>query len=655
MSDLSTRPVRITRYREASPWDSLRFDLLVVAAIILLTFLLYAPSLHYPFVWFDADDLVRSVKYSPAEILAGMPNYPYYRPLIFLFWKLILTTWGPNSAPIFHAYLIGAHILCAVLLFRLVRDLARNQAIAAAAALLFAAYPFSYQALTWSTAQSHPTNLALVLTCAILYLRAREKARSRFLYLAAAACLIAAMLIHESAYVGTMIVLMIEGYLVFERRVPRLSLWPLLYFIVTFGVYAIYRSVTKAQTNEATLQPETGLYLLQGLIYPIAMLLAKICTTFGCESPVWLLPASGVVVLVMILVWRSGRTLMLGLLGLVWFGLEILPVWAGLDYLYIQYAPRLLYSAGAGAAIAIAALLGRRAGIKRQVVAVGLVALVVYQSAQFVIARNPLHADAFRLTDQANQALFAPRQGNAVFVNTPELYTYRDQEFPLGWYGVLVAPWHNRLGVATNLRADNAAWVIDPAQARQVQNRARLKLDFHGQVLSPDQLQTMIVSATQVYRVEALPGDLHLFNIGAIQHNAPEPDSSLAEWADTVRLVTATIESEAGVPVLNLDWWLGGSMEPDVTAFVHVQDANGQVVAQADGDLIGGYVPIGMWQNHDRVRERRPLIMPDDLPRGTYTVVIGLYNRATQQRLAPAQISLPLKDNAIRVGDFDHP
>jgi hypothetical protein len=314
-----------------------------------------------------------------------------------------------------------------------------------------------------------------------------------------------------------------------------------------------------------------------------------------------------------------------------------------------------LYSAGAGAAIALAALLGKKPGVRRQAVAFGLAALVVFQSAQFVIARDPLHTDAFRLTDQANQALFAPRQGTAVFVNTPELYTYRDREFPLGWYGVLVAPWHNRLGVATNLRADNAAWVVDPAQARQVQDQARLSLDFHGQVLPPDQLQTLIVSATQVARVEALRGDLHLFDIGAIQHHTPRPVSAIAEWDDAVQLVTATIESEAGIPVLSLDWWMGSSIEPDVTVFVHVQDAAGQVVAQADGDLIGGYVPIGAWQNTDRVRERRPLLMPDNLPGGTYTVIIGLYHRATQQRLAPAQISLPVNDNAISVGKFDRP
>src|SRR5512147_2024759 len=124
-----------------------RFDLIVVAAIILLACLLYAPSLRYPFVWYDADDLLRAMKYPVETLFSGVPNYQYYRPLIFTFWKLILNTWGADSAPMFHAYLIGGHILNGVLLYALTRTLTRGRAIASIAALLFTVYPFSYQAV----------------------------------------------------------------------------------------------------------------------------------------------------------------------------------------------------------------------------------------------------------------------------------------------------------------------------------------------------------------------------------------------------------------------------------------------------------------------------------------------------------------------------
>ncbi len=288
------------------------------------------------------------------------------------------------------------------------------------------------------------------------------------------------------------------------------------------------------------------------------------------------------------------------------------------------------------------------------IVAAGLVVLVAVQSAQFVVGRDALHLEAFRLTAQANQALFAPRQGLALFIDVPELYTYREQELPLGWYGVMVAPWHNRLGAATNLQADKANWVIDPAHAQQVKDRARSQLEFHGQALPPDQLQTAILSATQVFRVEAPQGELNLFQIGQIEHTATSPESAVASWPNKIRLISATLESDAGAPVLHLDWFIGGPIDPNVTVFVHILDEAGQVMTQADGDLIGGYVPIGLWQKNDRIQERRVIALPVE-PGGHYHIVLGLYNRATQQRLNPAQSTAPVKDGALSVAEFQYP
>jgi hypothetical protein len=76
-------------------------------------------------------------------------------------------------------------------------------------------------------------------------------------------------------------------------------------------------------------------------------------------------------------------------------------------------------------------------------------------------------------------------------------------------------------------------------------------------------------------------------------------------------------------------------------------------VTQADGDLVGGYMPIGSWQTNDRVQERR--VLPPMESAGHYRIVLGLYNRTTQQRLNPAATSLPLSEGALLVGEFDWP
>jgi hypothetical protein len=283
------------------------------------------------------------------------------------------------------------------------------------------------------------------------------------------------------------------------------------------------------------------------------------------------------------------------------------------------------------------------------------VALILLQSMLFVFRRQGLYDEAFALLAQENKAIFAPRAGQALFINTIELFTFKNQEFPLGWFGALVSPWHNRIVTDRHLRALNADWVIDPAQAQQVQEQASLQLEFHGQALPREQLQTKILSATQVFRVENPRRDLQLFEIGQIERNAAPPTSIVASWPDELRLISATVTTEAGAPVLNLDWFIGNPLDPEVTVFVHVLNDAGQVVAQADGDLIGGYVPIGLWSENDRVQERRVLQLPQSAPAGKYTLVSGLYDRTTQQRLTPARAERPIIDNAITIGQFDFP
>ena len=638
-------------------------DLIVVGVLFLTVAALYSPSLKYPFVWYDADDLLRAIKYSPANLFSGVANYQYYRPLIFLLWKLILAVWGADSAPIFHAWLIGAHVLNSVLLYALARTLTLRRSIAAVTALLFAVYPFSYQAVTWIIAHQ-PPSMIFVLAGLLIYTRARITFRNQrasvIHHVLAITCLIAAMLMHESAFVSAGLVMLIEAYLFFTRRVPRLSLWPLLYIVITIILYVIYSSAAKSSPPQATFQLMTGLYLLQGLVYPAAMLLARVCQSTGCDSTAWLLPVSLVVVSALLISWRSNRTVLLGLFGLLWFGGSILPMWAGRDFVYNEYAPRLLYLAGAGAALAIAAAIGPIGASAQsrisagRLASLGVLTLIILQSGQFVLARQPLHDDAFRLLEQENRAMFTPRSGSALFVDTVELFTYQENEFPLGWFGVLVSPWHNHIVTDLNLRAENADWVIDPAHSQQVQDRSRLKLEFHGRVASPEQLRQAIATAREVYRVEATPdANLHVFQIAAIEHQADPATSFVTEWANSVRLITATVEMEANMPVLNLDWSIAGAIDSHQTVFVHVQNVQGQIVAQADGDPIGGYAPLGSWTVGDRIRERRPLILPGNLAAGTYSISLGLYDRATLLRVIPTQATLPINEGAVAATTFD--
>jgi hypothetical protein len=61
----------------------------------------------------------------------------------------------------------------------------------------------------------------------------------------------------------------------------------------------------------------------------------------------------------------------------------------------------------------------------------------------------------------------------------------------------------------------------------------------------------------------------------------------------------------------------------------------GQLVAQADGDTINNLIPLGQWHRYPNkvLQETRILVLPQDAPQGVYTAAVGLYSRATLERM----------------------
>ena len=89
----------------------------------------------------------------------------------------------------------------------------------------------------------------------------------------------------------------------------------------------------------------------------------------------------------------------------------------------------------------------------------------------------------------------------------------------------------------------------------------------------------------------------------------------------------------------------------DYTVFVHLLDASGRLVAQGDG--VPGYlgaVPTTLWQPGVPVLDEHMIALPDGLPSGEYSLLIGWYDYETGQRLPSSQggDSLNVTDVEIR-------
>jgi tetratricopeptide (TPR) repeat protein len=166
---------------------------LIPAAILLVTALLYLPTLKFPFVFDDS----RQIDMSQSRFTwSSLPGYftddvwsyaegqkgNYYRP-IFLVWLLVNFQAYGLSYPLWHATTVGMHLLATLLVFLLARRLTGELALAAIAALLFGIHPVHVESVAWISGVTDPLLAVLFLGALLCYLRAREAAEPRQVFL----------------------------------------------------------------------------------------------------------------------------------------------------------------------------------------------------------------------------------------------------------------------------------------------------------------------------------------------------------------------------------------------------------------------------------------------------------------------------------------
>jgi len=94
-------------------------------------------------------------------------------------------------------------------------------------------------------------------------------------------------------------------------------------------------------------------------------------------------------------------------------------------------------------------------------------------------------------------------------------------------------------------------------------------------------------------------------------------------------------------------WNCRAPLSPDETIFVHMFDTNSQLVTQADGAPLHELFPLSECRSGEQIRDVRSIV----LPVGTATIKVGVYNRATQERLKAIDAAgNELADEAVIVG-----
>mgnify|MGYP006283205403 CR=1 FL=1 len=122
---------------------------------------------------------------------------------------------------------------------------------------------------------------------------------------------------------------------------------------------------------------------------------------------------------------------------------------------------------------------------------------------------------------------------------------------------------------------------------------------------------------------------------------APLPDAPQAQTdARLGKVITLEGYSLVETPVrpgeivpVTLFWRTAAALDERYKVFVHLLDENGVLVTQTDAEPVGGLRPTTGWAAGEAIVDRYGVLLPDDLPRGTYTLTTGMYRPADGTRL----------------------
>lgn len=182
---------------------------LPVAAILTATFIAYAATLGFGFVFDDqagivGNDAIRAWRYLPSYFTSHVWSYlyphllsNYYRPL-FLLWLRLNETLFDLRAWGWHFTSVVAHLAVTYLVYRLGFRLTRDTGTAVAGALVFGLHPVHIEAVAYISGVAEPLSTVFVLAAFLAWLRSRGPG-PRLRWVAASTALFAAALLSKES------------------------------------------------------------------------------------------------------------------------------------------------------------------------------------------------------------------------------------------------------------------------------------------------------------------------------------------------------------------------------------------------------------------------------------------------------------------------
>jgi hypothetical protein len=646
-----------------------RYGMLLAVLLLALalagTLLLYHEAPALPFFFDDMIHLRWLDWHSLPSIWNTAEGLGYYRPLTMTVWKVDDLLFGRNDPERLHLLNLVLHslnsVLAGLVAWRAFRG--RGRAFyALLVGLIFLTFPFSYQAVPSTSSLSKPLIASLTLGSVLFYWEARR----RHAWWLVALSLLLGFLAPFAYEDGVTVPLAIVSVEVFGRargEFDRLSPLPGLHVLLIWGIALPLVVLHEPATGAALRLPsppnlwQNGVYLLQGLLFPIAPLASPLARA---------LPSAEYVVLAVVELLGAGLLLafyhwakQMALLGYIgsWFVVAVLPLWLMLDFSYVITSPRILYLAGLAGALLWAGvpvfLWTKHSGRwwVQTLAVVGLTGMLAF-NVGYVRQKMVLASAIAAPLWQAVEAAEAQEQpASLLYVNVPAWIAPKQPIYYIGTEGLTFVPEYVRVQdfvyVNAGFESQITACMFDPAKQDWP-----AYIGYAGDDLGWEGLSEQIRRASDVYLTTYAADGLHFVEAGGLEPNRSPAtaDNPVARFGDQILLLKDQLELAGSELTLTLWWYDLKVPEEDVTIFVHVYDEAGQLVAQGDGYSLAGLFPALQWQPGDLVRDVRHVTLPDRVAAIPYTVAVGWYSTAGGHRL-PAfdQLGSPVVNDAVAI------
>jgi hypothetical protein len=90
---------------------------------------------------------------------------------------------------------------------------------------------------------------------------------------------------------------------------------------------------------------------------------------------------------------------------------------------------------------------------------------------------------------------------------------------------------------------------------------------------------------------------------------------------------------------LALHWEALAPVDTDYTVFIHLMDADGRPIAQADGQPLGGAYPTTLWERGEWIVDRRTIALGSDILSSDYRLGVGWHLLESGERVPASDVT----------------